>query len=88
MALGLGGGIAWLLSQLQAVFQDGQELAKVFDLPVLGTIMAENHISQLTQARTSFWFVLVGLLPAFLLILFFQDQGKSVMRELIGTIVV
>lgn len=83
VALGIGAGIAWLLSQLQPVFQDGQELSKAFDLPVLGTVMAENHISQLTQARASFWIVLVGLLPAFLLILLFQDQSKNVLHGLL-----
>jgi len=65
------------MSQLQPVFQDGAELSRVFDLPLLGTVAAENHVSQLTQARTGFWVVLVGLVPAFLLVLAFQDAGSS-----------
>ena len=82
-ALGVAGGVAYLLSQLQPVFQDGPELSRAFDLPVLGTVAAENHVSQLTQARVSFWVVLVGLLPAFLVVLTFQNQGASVVAGLV-----
>lgn len=84
-ALGAGGGVAFLLHQLNPVFHDARTLQRVTDRPVLGTVSLVWLDLQRKQRRgaiASFAMACLGLVAVFGITLAFNDVGVEALRNL------
>jgi hypothetical protein len=71
-ALGGGGGVAFLISQLRPTFDNERRLQEATSLPVLGTVVKEWTVVQKlhrTLGLVTFTVAFVGLLAAYALIM-------------------
>jgi polysaccharide chain length determinant protein (PEP-CTERM system associated) len=83
--LAAGGGMAFLLHQLNPVFQDVKSLTRVFNRPVLGAVSLMWTDQQRAQRRArvaAFAAACAGLVVAFGLAVVFQDEGIQAVKAL------
>jgi hypothetical protein len=85
-ALGAGGGLAFVMNQVQPVFHDADELRRFLDRPVLGqvsmTVLGENRRARLADAL-SFAAATAGLIVFFAGILILQEPGVRLIRTVL-----
>ena len=86
-AVGIGGGLAWLLYLLKPVFHDIADLRQATGLPVLGAVSMtwiERHHADRRLQLVSFALVGCALIVSFALVFLFRGSGGSMIRQLIG----
>ncbi len=86
LALGLGGGTAYVIHQLRPVFHSTRGLAEITGLPVLNAISLTwtDRRKQESQLRKLAWSgAAAGLLLVFSVILVFQGSGARAMQKLV-----
>jgi polysaccharide chain length determinant protein (PEP-CTERM system associated) len=85
-ALGAGGGLAFVMNQVQPVFHDADELRRFLDRPVLGqvsmTVLGENRRGRLADTL-SFAAATAGLIVFFAGILILQEPGVRLIRTVL-----
>lgn len=86
--LGAGGGLAWLLSQLQPAFSNLRELRKLVKLPILGSI---SQVELAHKAGFRDWMAVggyaaatAGLFVAFGIVFLVQNQAAELGQALLG----
>jgi polysaccharide chain length determinant protein (PEP-CTERM system associated) len=86
-ALGLGGGLAYLLHQLRPVFNNTRSLAEITGLPVLGAIsmtwMDRRRIES-RMRKLAFSGAAAALLLVFGCFMLFESVGARVMHRIVG----
>ncbi len=86
-ALGIGGGLAYLMNMIQPVFNTTKSLAELTGLPVLGAVSMTGLDKFRIQKRMSylrFSAAAVLLAFAFVIVLVLQQPGTRFMQRLIG----
>jgi polysaccharide chain length determinant protein (PEP-CTERM system associated) len=85
-ALGAGGGLAFVMNQMQPVFHDADDLRRFLDRPVLGqvsmTLLGHNRRARRVD-DISFVAVTAGLIIFFAGILLFQEPGVRLIRTVL-----
>ena len=83
-AIGVGIGLAWVLSQLHPVFTTARGLGDLTGLPVLGAVaitMFERHALELRRSRIATGGAALGLLAMFVVVLVFQQPATRVLQH-------
>lgn len=86
VALGLGGGTAYVMHQLRPVFHSTRALAEITGLPVLGAISLTwtDRYKQQSKLRKLAWSgAAAGLLLVFGVIVAFQGSGARAMQKIV-----
>lgn len=87
--LGIGGGVAFILHQLNPVFHDVKSLQRVINRPVLGTVSLmwmDLHRTERRGRIAAFAAGCAGLFVIFGITLVFQEQGVQAIREMTAQI--
>jgi polysaccharide chain length determinant protein (PEP-CTERM system associated) len=86
-ALGIGGGLAYVMNMIKPVFNTTRSLAEITGLPVLGAVSMSGLDKFRIQKRASylrFSAAAVLLAFAFVIVLVLQQPGTRFMQRLIG----
>lgn len=84
----VGGGVAYLMAQLEPVFMHSRSLGEITGLPVLGVVSVTLLEPLRLKNRIDSWgysAALIGLFTVFATVMQFNDAGSHWVKQVVGT---